>query len=215
MRSVFERWRFCLDDRKPIAEGHSDKIGIGRGQRVLNGHVLVNPVRRFVRRSKFGHFRDQSVALRHGFLDTQRWARETNSRPVTSVAVPTLHLAVGKRSQRRRSAPVRLRLYDVRRFGLAGLRSSEGPPFPIEPAPLPFAGALAFRNRFHLEVEIRRVEIVLSCNAHEGEESITPGVSERRPHAARRGCLGDWAHRPFRRQRNTILKRAIYDNKIK
>jgi hypothetical protein len=70
-----------------------------------------------------------------------------------------------------------------------------------------------FRIGVDARAKVRSIEIVLSCYSNQSEQRVPSRISERRSHAAR-GCrLGDWAHWPFRRQRNT-LKRAIYDNKI-
>jgi hypothetical protein len=48
--------------------------------------------------------------------------------------------------------------------------------------------------------KIRRVEVVLSRDAHKGEEGITARVGERSSHPTRRRRLGDRADWPFRRQ---------------
>ena len=122
---LFEGGCFCLDDCEPIAEGRSDKIGIGRGQRVLNGHVLVNPVRRLVRRLKLGQVGDQPVALRRGFIDARVASASTELSPRYE---PRRAYAARGRWKRIVRAAERLgfafRLCAFRRFGLPRLRLS-------------------------------------------------------------------------------------------
>jgi len=62
--------------------------------------------------------------------------------------------------------------------------------------------------------EVRRVEIVLACDASEREQGVPSCVGERSPRAARRRRLADRTDRPFRRWRNRRLTRMIYCNKI-
>ncbi len=53
-----------FDRREPLPEGALDKFSVGRGQRVLDGKVLVDPVGGVVRGFQIAQFRDQSVAQR-------------------------------------------------------------------------------------------------------------------------------------------------------
>jgi hypothetical protein len=48
-------------------------------------------------------------------------------------------------------------------------------------------------------IEIRRVEIIFSGDAHQGEKRIPPRVGERGSYSLRRGYIGDQANRPVRR----------------
>jgi hypothetical protein len=48
--------------------------------------------------------------------------------------------------------------------------------------------------------EVRRIEIVLACDAHKGEEGIASRLGERRPHPTWRHRFGNRTDRPFRRQ---------------
>ena len=46
--------------------------------------------------------------------------------------------------------------------------------------------------------EVRGIDIVLTGNADEGEQSIAAGISERRSHAMGGGGIGNGADRPVR-----------------
>ena len=75
----------CFKRQDPFAETGLHAVRVGGRQGVLDRKILVNPVRRLVRRLKLGQVPDQPVALRRGFLDAQRGTREANSRPISSL----------------------------------------------------------------------------------------------------------------------------------
>ena len=53
-----------FDRREPLPEGALNKFSVGRGQRVLDGKVLVDPVGGLGRGFEIAQFRDQSAAQR-------------------------------------------------------------------------------------------------------------------------------------------------------
>src|SRR5208283_411439 len=162
-----------VDRCELFAEAGFDEVRVGGDQRVLGRKVLVDPVR-----SLFGGFElvevgDQPLPQRRRLLGLEKGPRGARE---------LLGAAAGGGGSR---LPFLCHQSGSQSRGYAVFVSDAG---------------LVGRLRFRVFGEIRRIEIVLTCDTDKREEGIASCVGERRPHPSRRRRLGNRADRPFRRQ---------------